>query len=84
MKKISILITIFLMNHLIVMSQNTNHLEEDIPIAKLPIEIAPGQCEPSWQSLGNPFKSPKCFVRQKLEYGCIGGRHLSTGMGTGM
>jgi hypothetical protein len=52
MKKILIPIFAILVTSLSAFSQNKRHPEEDIPMAKVPVEIAPGPCEPTWKVWG--------------------------------
>ena len=66
MKKIFIPIFAILVSSLSTFSQTKRHTEEDIPMAKVPVEIAPGPCEPTWKSLGDHFKSPKWFRQAKI------------------
>jgi len=66
MKKILIFLFAFLVNHVVVFSQNPKHPEESIPMAKVPVKIAEGPCQPTWQSLGDHFKTPGWFRQAKI------------------
>lgn len=66
MKKIVVSFFAIFIASLSAFSQSKKHPEEDIPMAKVPVEIAPGPCEPTWKSLGDHFKSPAWFRQAKI------------------
>ncbi|NWJ52086.1 MAG: alpha-L-fucosidase [Bacteroidetes bacterium] len=66
MKKILIFLFVFLTFNTVALSQVTKHPEESIPMEKVPVKIAEGPCKPTWQSLGDNFKSPKWFRDAKI------------------
>jgi alpha-N-arabinofuranosidase len=52
MKTMYIFLFLFIAHHLTAFSQKPKHLEESLPMAKVPVKIAAGPFEPTWQSLG--------------------------------
>ena len=66
MKKILFFLSAILLFNTVVFSQGTKHPEESIPMEKVPVKIAEGPCQPTWQSLGDNFKTPKWFREAKI------------------
>lgn len=66
MKKILIFLFSFFIFNPLVFSQKPKHLEELMPMEKVPIDIAEGPFQPTWQSLGDHFKTPGWFNKAKI------------------
>jgi len=66
MKKILIFLFAFFIFNPLVFSQKPRHLEEFMPMAKVPVDIADGPFQPTWQSLGDHFKTPGWFHKAKI------------------
>ena len=66
MKTMYIFLFLFIAHHMTAFSQKPKHLEESLPMAKVPVKIASGPFEPTWKSLGDHFKTPKWFRKAKI------------------
>jgi alpha-L-fucosidase len=47
-------------------SQKTENPVQDIPMEKIPVQVAEGPFEPTWESLGEQFKTPGWFREAKI------------------